>query len=118
MAKVAGTRWTVEEGFQQAKELTGLDERQVRRWNSWRRWVTLAPAASAVLAVAAALAGRTPPPEGLIPLTVSEVRRLLVLLLFPPIVDTTHRLARSQRRRRRQARARACHYRRQRSHTP
>jgi hypothetical protein len=32
MAKVS--RWTVEENFQAAKELTGLDQHQVRRWTS------------------------------------------------------------------------------------
>jgi hypothetical protein len=32
MGKVS--RWTVEENFQAAKELTGLDQHQVRRWTS------------------------------------------------------------------------------------
>jgi hypothetical protein len=30
LVRVAGTRWKVEESFQSGKELTGLDEHQVR----------------------------------------------------------------------------------------
>jgi SRSO17 transposase len=39
---VAGQRWRIEESFEAAKELTGLDQHQVRRWTSWHRWTTLA----------------------------------------------------------------------------
>jgi SRSO17 transposase len=42
LAKIAGTRWTTEENFQASKGLTGLDEHQARRWDSWYRWTTLA----------------------------------------------------------------------------
>jgi len=42
LVKVAGIRWTTEENFQAGKGLTGLDEHQVRRWDSWYRWTTLA----------------------------------------------------------------------------
>jgi hypothetical protein len=38
LVKVAGRRWTVEEGFQLGKGPCGLDERQVRTWTSWQRW--------------------------------------------------------------------------------
>ncbi|MGW1627631.1 IS701 family transposase, partial [Streptomyces sp. NPDC002172] len=55
LVKIAGSRWTVEETFQSSKTLTGLDEHQVRRWDSWHRWVTLALLAHAFLAVTAAL---------------------------------------------------------------
>jgi SRSO17 transposase len=41
LVKVAGVRWTTEENFQAGKGLTGLDEHQVRRWDSWYRWTTL-----------------------------------------------------------------------------
>lgn len=58
LVKVAGSRWTVEETFQSAKTLAGLDEHQVRCWDSWHRWVTLALIAHAFLAVAAALERR------------------------------------------------------------
>ena len=40
LAHVAGTRWTIEEGVQRAKEL-GLDQYEVRRWDGWHRHVTL-----------------------------------------------------------------------------
>ena len=54
LVKVAGQRWRIEESFQQAKGLTGLDQHQVRRWRSWHRWTTLAMLAYAFLAVATA----------------------------------------------------------------
>lgn len=38
----AGSRWRVEESFQTAKGLEGLDEHQVRRYPSWSRRGTLA----------------------------------------------------------------------------
>lgn len=34
---MAGQRWTVEESFQSAKGLTGLDQYQLRNWTSWHR---------------------------------------------------------------------------------
>ena len=61
LVQVAGTRWTVEENFQAGKELTGLDQHQVRRWTSWYRWVTLAMLAAAFLTITAA-AEHSPPP--------------------------------------------------------
>jgi SRSO17 transposase len=54
MVRVAGRRWTVEGAFQAGKGLAGLDEHQVRRWTSWRRWTLLAMIAHALLAVIAA----------------------------------------------------------------
>ena len=54
LVRVAGRRWTVEETFQAGKGLAGLDEHQVRRWTSWRRWTLLAMLAHALLAVIAA----------------------------------------------------------------
>ncbi|MGI9092340.1 MAG: hypothetical protein ACR2FF_02605 [Mycobacteriales bacterium] len=38
LVRVAGQRWRIEESFQSAKGLVGLDQHQVRRWTSWRRW--------------------------------------------------------------------------------
>ena len=49
-----GHRWRIEESFQAAKDLTGLDQHQVRRWTSWHRWTTLAMLTHAFLAVATA----------------------------------------------------------------
>jgi hypothetical protein len=42
LVRVAGSRWRIEEGFQQAKTEVGLDHHQVRRWPGWYRHVTLA----------------------------------------------------------------------------
>ena len=54
LVKVAGIRWTTEENFQAGKGLAGLDEHQVRRWDSWYRWTTLAMLALAFLSITAA----------------------------------------------------------------
>jgi SRSO17 transposase len=51
---VAGSRWAVEECFQSAKNETGLDHYQVRRYDAWHRHITLAMLAHAYLAVTAA----------------------------------------------------------------
>ena len=70
---VAGQRWRIEESFQAAKGLTGLDQHQVRRWVSWHRWTTLAMLAHAFLAVATAAERDTQPtPTGLITLTATN----------------------------------------------
>ncbi|MGW4412829.1 IS701 family transposase, partial [Nonomuraea sp. NPDC004702] len=51
---VAGGRWAIEECFQSAKNETGLDQYQVRRFDAWHRHITLAMLAHAYLAVTAA----------------------------------------------------------------
>jgi SRSO17 transposase len=51
---VAGARWAIEECFQSAKNETGLDHYQVRRYDAWHRHITLAMLAHAYLAVTAA----------------------------------------------------------------
>ncbi len=51
MARVAGTRWTIEIGFERAKGEVGLDEYEVRRWEGWHRHITFALLADAYLAV-------------------------------------------------------------------
>jgi SRSO17 transposase len=48
---VAGRRWAVEEGFERAKDLVGLDQYEVRRWRAWYRHITLALLAHAYLEV-------------------------------------------------------------------
>jgi SRSO17 transposase len=114
LVRVAGTRWRVEEAFQASKGLCGLDEHQVRRWRSWYRWVTLAMVAYAFLVVTAVIQrARHPPPLGLIPMTCNEIQHLFAALAGQPTRDRAHQLRWSSRRRRQQARARACHYRRQ-----
>ena len=54
LIRVAGARWAVEECFQSAKNETGLDHYQVRRYDAWYRHATLAILAHAYLAVTAA----------------------------------------------------------------
>ena len=51
LAPVAGTRWAIEECFQQAKGQVGLDQYEVRKWEGWYRHITLAMLAHAYLAV-------------------------------------------------------------------
>ena len=115
LVRVAGIRWTVEEGFQAAKGQVGLDQHQVRRWDSWHRFTTLALAALAILALCAADAATASTADqsrdaGLINLTVNEVRRLINTLIIRPVRDLAHRLRWSHWRRQHQARARRSHY--------
>ena len=51
LARVAGSRWHVEIGFEEAKGEVGLDEYEVRSWHGWYRHITLALVAHAVLVV-------------------------------------------------------------------
>ena len=113
LVKVAGIRWTTEENFQAGKGLTGLDEHQVRRWDSWYRWTTLAMLALAFLTIVGATEHTRPPPAGHIPLTRNEIAALFGSLIIEPTRDTRHRLRWSAWRRRRQHRAKTCHYQRQ-----
>ena len=113
LVTVAGQRWRIEESFQAAKGLVGLDQHQVRRWNSWHRWTTLAMLAHAFLAVATAIErDTTPTPTGLITLTVNEFRRLFDALLLVTRQTVASLLAWSRWRRQHQYRARLSHYRR------
>jgi SRSO17 transposase len=61
LVRIAGSRWAVEECFQTAKNETGLDHYQVRRYDSWHRHVTLAMLAAAYLAVTAAASPKARP---------------------------------------------------------
>jgi len=60
LVRVAGARWAIEECFESAKGEVGLDQYEVRRWDSWYRHITLALLAHAFLTVtrAAAAEGR------------------------------------------------------------
>lgn len=51
--RIAGSRWTIEECFQAAKNECGLDQYEVRRYVGWYRHITLAMLAHAFLAVTA-----------------------------------------------------------------
>jgi SRSO17 transposase len=114
LVRVAGRRWTVEESFQAGKGLAGLDEHQVRRWTSWRRWTLLAMLAHALLAVIAAQEHTDQPtPAGLIALTCNEIRRLFATFVIEPGRSLACPQAWSHWRRRHQHRARTSHYQRQ-----
>jgi SRSO17 transposase len=51
LVAVAGSRWKVEEGYEQTKGEVGLDQYEVRTWRAWYRYVTLCLVAYAALAV-------------------------------------------------------------------
>ena len=81
LARVAGTRWTIESCFEAAKSEVGLDQYEVRSWTGWHRHITLAMLAHAYLAVLRkARSGAEDQHDltaELLPLAVPEVRRLL-----------------------------------------
>jgi SRSO17 transposase len=56
LARIAGSRWAIEECFQAAKNECGLDEYEVRRYPGWYRHITLAMLAHAFLTALAAQA--------------------------------------------------------------
>jgi len=91
--------------------LAGLDEHQVRRWISWRRWTLLAHALLAV--IAAHEHTNQPATDGLIALTCNEIHRLLTVYVIEPSRALACPETWSHWRRRHQHRARTSHYRRQ-----
>ena len=64
LVKVAGTRWTIESGFEAAKGEVGLDQYEVRSWHGWHRHMSLAMLAHAFLTVQRAAAGVEPFQKG------------------------------------------------------
>jgi SRSO17 transposase len=62
LAWVAGSRWHVEECFQQAKNEAGLDHYQVRSWRAWYAHITLSMLALAWLSATRAQAAKGEPP--------------------------------------------------------
>ena len=51
LVAVAGSRWKIEEGFEQAKGEVGLDQYEVRAWRAWYRYITLSLLVYAALVV-------------------------------------------------------------------
>jgi SRSO17 transposase len=51
VVRVAGSRWTIESGFEAAKGEVGLDHDEVRTWTGWYRHITLAMWALALLTI-------------------------------------------------------------------
>ena len=130
LVRVAGRRWTIAEGFEQATGEVGLDQYEGRRYDAWHRHVPLALLAHAYLEVTRlsarsapadaaplALPARDAPFGGgasanraeLIPLTVPAVRRLLLLVAEPEDAARDHHLRWSPWRRQHQAVARRGH---------
>ena len=114
LVRVAGSRWSIESCFEQAKGEVGLDHYEVRSWVGWHRHVTLAMLALAYLAtVRKAAAGGVDPIDlaaDLLPLTIPEVRRLLWALVGAQPPKPTVALRWSTWRRRHQQRARRAHW--------
>ena len=118
MVQAIGARWRIEEDFEQSKDL-GLDQYEVRTWTAWYRHITLVMLAYAFLVgvcVKEHLRDATPmPPQALeqrgphscslLPLTTSEVHRLLGQLLWPPVCQCPLVFAWSRWRRSHQSRA-------------
>ena len=61
LAWIAGSRWHIEECFQQAKSEAGLDHYQVRTWRAWYAHITLSMLALAWLAASKAQAAKGEP---------------------------------------------------------
>jgi SRSO17 transposase len=119
LVRVAGTRWSVEECFQAGKGEVGLDQHQVRKWNSWYRYTTLVMLAHALLAVIAAHERERRPAtdDELVPLTVNEIRHLFAKLITNTVRTVSNWLHWSTWRRRHQQRAMTSHYRRREAST-
>ena len=109
LVRVAGTRWAIEECFEEAKEQVGLDQYEVRRWDGWYRHITLAMLAQAYLSV---IRHQATEEEEKGATTAPEVRRLLTRLVWTDTQVPEFILSWSWWRRRHQARARFCHYKR------
>jgi SRSO17 transposase len=60
LAKTAGARWSIEGGFEAAKQEVGLADYEVRSWTGWYRHITLAMLAHAILAVVRKVAEEAP----------------------------------------------------------
>ena len=108
------TRWRIEEDFQEAKGLSGLDQGQVTSWTSWMRWSLISLLAVAVLTITHA---RTPTARDtgaeLVPASPRELLTILRATMIPtPRRDREHVLTWSAWRRHHQYRATAAHRRR------
>lgn len=79
----AGVRWKIEEDNEQVKQLTGMDEYQVRKWTPWHRTITCTMLAHAFLTVQrarhlqppSAPADSEPPHPPQVPATPQELPR-------------------------------------------
>jgi SRSO17 transposase len=60
LARVAGSRWSIEGGFESSKQEVGLADYEVRSWTGWHRHITLSLLAHAVLATVRKLVDGSP----------------------------------------------------------
>ncbi len=60
LAVTAGARWSIEGGFEAAKQEVGLAGYEVRSWTGWHRHITLALLAHAILSVVRKVAEEAP----------------------------------------------------------
>src|SRR5690625_939196 len=117
LAGAAGLRWTIEECFLRAKDDLGLDHCEARSWHGWHRHVSLVMAAAAFLAKLSADQRRVAfrkwdkkeskrcslTPGTVTALITSEIRYLIIRLLFKPPADAAFLWAWSWWRRHHQA---------------
>jgi SRSO17 transposase len=81
VVRVAGSRWTIESGFEEAKGAVGLDHDEVRSWTGWYRHITLALWALALLTslragtIALEALKKSLPPQETNPLGAFKARR-------------------------------------------
>lgn len=61
LVAVEGRRWTIEDGFETAKNELGLDHNETRSWHGWHRHVSLVMTAFAMLAAIRHHANAAPP---------------------------------------------------------
>jgi SRSO17 transposase len=122
MVKAIGSRWHIEEEFENAKDL-GLDHYEVRSFVGWYRHITLVLVALAFLTgICATARGSTvplttsgPPCQSpVLSLTVPEVRHLLARLIWPSSSSACRVLAWSWWRRCHQSHASYYHTKRRR----
>lgn len=111
LVDVVCCRWRVEEDFQTAKGVCGLDQGQTTCWNSWMRWTLISMLAAAVLAVTRArTTTATTADSELVPASGRELLRLLRITALPrPRRDRDHLLHWSAWRRHHQHQAAEAH---------
>ncbi|MFG6192385.1 hypothetical protein [Nonomuraea sp. JJY05] len=108
-------RWRIEEDFQTAKGLAGLDQGQVTGWRSWHRWSLISMIAYALLAIITSQERRATSDTtrlGLVPMSCRELVKLLRCFTLPrprQEHDPEHTMRWSVWRRRHQYHAAACH---------
>ncbi len=117
LARVAGTRWTIEECFEVAKQEVGLADYEVRSWHGWYRHITLTMLALAFLVAMQVTLNAVPPQtrtkapsRPVVDFSVCEIRHLISRLLLMLGIALEQVFAWSFWRRMHQAVAKACHW--------